>query len=529
MTATTSPPNILLVMVDELAPQATPIHGHPIVQAPHLARLATQSVVFDNAYTNSPLCAPARAVMLTGQLAPSIGAWDNASELPASIPTLAHYLRHLGYETSLCGKMHFIGPDQLHGYEERLTTDIYPANFAWTANWSLPADAPNPAGISMRPVVEAGPCVRNMQIDYDDEVEYEAARKLYDLARRGEGARPFFLTVSFTQPHPPFVTDQRNWDRYANEEIDLPRVPPIPLAELDVASRSLYYNHRRDRYTITDDHVRNARRAYYGMISCVDEKLGHLLAVLEETGQADNTVVVFTSDHGEMLGERGMWLKMTMFEYAVRIPLVIRYPGRMAARRVARNVSLVDLLPTLLDIASDGHPPQLADRCDGRSMRRLLLTGADAGWPDTVISDFSAGGVPGPIRMVKRGAHKYIHLAGRDSLLFDLDSDPDELTNLAGTAAAGQLEAELSAIAFAGYDPIDVERQVRASQRRRLFIKGVDEQSAMAGNWSFVARPGDDARFVRGSGLAGGEHATKARARYPYVEPARETPPPGKA
>jgi len=515
-------PNILLVMVDELAPQATPIHGHPVVQAPNLQRLARRGIVFDNAYCNSPLCAPARAALLTGQLTPSIAAWDNAAELPASTPTLAHYLRHLGYSTTLCGKMHFIGPDQLHGYEERLTTDIYPANFAWTANWSLPPDAPNPAGVSMRPVVEAGPCVRNMQIDYDDEVEFRGVQKLYDLARAEAQDKSFFLTVSFTQPHPPFVTDRRNWDRYDHASIDMPRVGPIPVDRLDEASKSLYYNHRRNRYTISDEHVRNARHAYYGMISCVDEKLGHLLDVLEDTGLADDTIVVFTSDHGEMLGERGMWLKMTMFEWSVRVPLVVSFPSRFAPRRITQNVSLVDLLPTLIDLASAGSPPAPVDRLDGHSMLRLLETGVDAEWSDVAISDFNAGGAPGPLRMVKRGNHKYVHLAGHPPMLFDLAADPDELANLAGQEGVREIEDGLRAIALTDYDPQDIRAKVLASQKRRLFIKSVDERSTMAGNWAYESRPGDAQRFVRGGGLAGGEHATKARARFPYVEPAAE-------
>ena len=518
-------PNILLVMVDELAPQATPIHGHPVVQAPHMERLARQGVVFDNAYTNAPLCAPARASLLSGRLTPAIDAWDNAAELAASTPTLAHYLRHLGYATTLCGKMHFIGPDQLHGFEERLTTDIYPANFAWTANWSLPVTAPNPAGISMRPVVEAGPCVRNMQIDYDDEVEYQGVQKLYDLARRGPDAPPFFLTVSFTQPHPPFVCDQRNWDRYDHAGIDLPRVGALPPEQLDDASKALYFNHRRDRYTIGEPEIRNARHAYYGMISCVDAKLGRLMDVLEETGLDDNTIVIFTSDHGEMLGERGMWLKMTMFEWAVRVPLVISYPAKFSARRVAQNVSLVDLLPTLLDLAGDGQPLDLPDSLDGHSLLRLLQSGADAEWPDLAIADFTAGGAPGPIRMVRHGRHKYVHLAGHPALLFDLQTDPDEMVNLAGQAHWADAEARLRAMALHGYDPQDIRARVLASQKRRLFIRSVDERSTLAGNWAYEARPGDAQRFVRGGGLAQGEHATKARARYPYVEAATENSP----
>lgn len=516
-------PNILLVMVDELAPQATPIYGHPVVQAPNMQRLARQGVVFDNAYTNSPLCAPARASMLAGRLTPAIAAWDNASEFAASTPTLAHYLRHFGYRTTLCGKMHFIGPDQLHGYESRLTTDIYPADFSWTANWSLPASSPNPAGVSMRPIVEAGPCRRNMQIDYDDLVEYEAIQKLYDLAR-SDTERPFFLTVSFTQPHPPFVCDQENWDKYDHGAIDMPRVDVIPVDRLDAGSRSLYYNHRRDRYVISDDHVRNARHAYYGMISCVDQKLGRLLDALEDTNLAEDTLVIFTSDHGEMLGERGMWLKMCMYEWSVRVPLVISYPGKFPAGRVPQNVSLVDLLPTLIDVARADSPVPQPGRLDGHSMMSLLETGSDADWPDTVVSDFNAGGMPGPLRMVKRGRYKYVHLFRNGEMLFDLMADPDEMTNLAGQSGYAEILNELRALALAGYDPEAIYAEVRASQERRLFIKGLDGDPQKAGNWSFEARPGDCSRYVRGGGLASGEHATKARSRFPYVQPASEIP-----
>ncbi|MCX5839760.1 MAG: sulfatase-like hydrolase/transferase [Deltaproteobacteria bacterium] len=150
-----------------MAAPALPTYGHRLVQAPHITRLAERSVVFDSAYYNFPICAPSRFSMLSGRLPHAIEAYDNASEFPASIPTMAHYLRDAGYRTILCGKMHFIGPDQLHGCEERLTTDIYPADFAWTPDWTQ-GPAHRPTGISMRPVVEAGPCIRSMQVDYDD-------------------------------------------------------------------------------------------------------------------------------------------------------------------------------------------------------------------------------------------------------------------------------------------------------------------------------------------------------------------------
>ena len=158
-------------------------------------------MVFDNAYRNYPLCAPARFSLLAGWLTPSIGAFDNASEFTADTPTLAHYLSLLGYRTILCGKMHFIGPDQLHGFEERLTTDVYPASFSFLPDWEKGPKWIS-SGTDLSSVVEAGPCLRSLQIDCDDEVEFFATQKFFDLAR-DDGDRPFFLCVSFTQPHSP--------------------------------------------------------------------------------------------------------------------------------------------------------------------------------------------------------------------------------------------------------------------------------------------------------------------------------------
>src|SRR4051812_827577 len=178
-------------MADQMAAGPLPCYGGPVVKAPHLQALAERGVVFDAAYCNSPICAPSRFSMLSGRLPTTIGAYDNASELPAAVPTLAHALTVAGYCTILSGKMHFIGPDQLHGYEERLTTDIYPADFSWTPNWAAgPRD--KPSGISMQNVRQAGPCVRSLQIDYDDEVEHFAVQRLYDLAREPAAERKPF-------------------------------------------------------------------------------------------------------------------------------------------------------------------------------------------------------------------------------------------------------------------------------------------------------------------------------------------------
>ena len=512
-------PNILLIMVDELAPQVLPMHGHQVVRAPHITRLAQAGAVFDSAYTNSPLCAPARASLLTGRLTPDIGAWDNGAELQSELPTIAHYLRAAGYDTALSGKMHFVGPDQLHGYQERLTTDIYPADFSWTANWSRPPTDPNPAGVSMRPVLEAGPSLRNLQVDYDEEVQFEARKWLWNRARDRDNHKPFFLTVSYTHPHPPFVALQEYWDMYRPEDIDLPRVATLPPDRLDPASLGLYYNHRRNLMPVDTAKVIDARRAYYGMVTWVDAQIGDLLSTLRASGLDDNTAIVFTSDHGEMLGERGMWFKMSMYEWSVRVPMVVSWPGRLAAGRVARNVWLVDLLPTLLDLGNTGapEPVQAVEPLAGRSLLPLITEPDTPDWPDLAVSDFTAGGVPGPLRMVKQGSLKLILTGGHQPMLFDLAADPDELNDLARDPGAAQSLATMMELAGRDYDPARIDAAVRESQKRRLLIREVESRSGSAEPWNWKVYPNDDQRYVRAGGLQHGEHATKARARFPHV------------
>lgn len=502
-------PDILFIQVDQMAAGPLPFHGGRIVRAPHLQALADAGTVFDAAYCNSPICAPSRFSMMTGRLPTVIGAYDNASELPAATPTLAHYLAMAGYHTILSGKMHFIGPDQLHGFAERLTTDIYPADFAWTPNWAAgPRD--KPSGISMVNVLQAGPCVRSLQMDYDDEVEHLAIQRLYDLARQPQ-RKPFFLAVSFSHPHPPYTAGQEWWDRYRHADIDMPAVAPIPVEQRDVHSQWLHASHGADLHPVSDEQVRNARHAYYANISYIDDKLGRLLATLRACGMSDDTVVVFTSDHGEMLGERGMWYKQTFFEPSSRVPLVIRQPGARARTRVTAPVSLVDLLPTLMDWA--GGPGDWPEPLDGASWLPLLRQG-EAG-ERSVISEYTDMGVIAPGRMLRAGDYKYIHTHGHPPQLYDLHADPRELDNLAGRPAHAQVETRLRAQLLAGWDGDAVLRDVLASQRRRLYLKEAAQRCDPPPAWDWQATRDDTRRFVRANGAAG----AKARARFPYVPP----------
>ena len=511
-------PHILLIMADQLAAPVLPFYGGRAVRAPALANLAAHGMTFDAAYCNFPICAPSRYSMLAGRLPHAIGAWDNATEFPASIPTMAHYLAAAGYRTILAGKMHFVGPDQLHGYAERLTTDIYPAEFLWVPDWSKgPGD--KPTGIGMGHVVDAGPCTRNMQIDYDEEVEHAAVQRIYDLARSAVD-EPFFLTVSFTHPHPPFVAPQAHWDTYEGVSIASPTVAEIPYEQLDPHSQWLHVAHGQDRHTISPEDVLRARRAYYAMVSYVDEKVSRVLEALERSGLAGDTLVVFCADHGEMLGERGMWFKQTFFEWSVRVPLIVRWPGVVAPGRCTAPCSLVDLLPTFLDAAATGRDAariQPVDPIDGASLLPELKGGASSR-PRDVLSEYSSEGVCAPSRMLRQGDHKLVFTRGLKPLLHDLRNDPNELENLSGRASHAAIEARMRERLLADWDPVAVDAAVRASQQRRLFLRELSKRSGKFPEWTFEARPGDRGRFVRPAN-SGGSIGAKPRSRLPYVVP----------
>jgi choline-sulfatase len=504
-------PNILIVMADQLTPGALAMYGNRVTRTPHLDRLAAEGVVFESAYCNSPLCAPARYSLLTGQLPSAHGGYDNAAALSPEAPTYAHYLRHAGYRTILAGKMHFIGADQLHGFEERLTTDIYPADFTWTPDWRHPEVRPSWYH-NMASVTQAGPCVRTNQLDYDDEVVYAARQKLFDLARDAD-ARPFCLTVSLTHPHDPYAIPHEYWDLYGDDEIDAPRVPHTPQDE-DAHSRRLRGVIDIARDPVNDAQVRAARRAYYGAISYVDEQVGRLLRVLEQTGQRDDTIIVFTSDHGDMLGERNLWYKMNFFEPAVRVPLLVHAPDRFAAHRVMESVSAVDLLPTLIDL---GQSETAADPHDvaGRSLLPHLL---GQGGHDGVDAEYLAEGALAPIVMLRRGPYKFIHSPADPDQLYHLGDDPDELHNLAREPGRhAEALARLRDDVRARWDLGALNDAVLASQRRRRLIGAANARGTRHA-WDY--QPPNDAsqRYIR-------THldldTLEARARFPAVTPGK--------
>ena len=496
-------PNILVLMADQMTAAILPAYGNTVARTPHLDALAERGVVFEAAYCNSPLCAPSRASFLAGRLPSGLGAYDNAADFPANVPTFAHYLRAAGYRTVLAGKMHLCGADQLHGFEERLTTDIYPADYGWTPDWSRPAHRPEWYH-SMASVTQAGPCVRTNQLDFDEEVMFAARQKLFDIARGGDG-RPFCLVVSLTHPHDPFTITEPYWNRYADAEIDTPRVVDAPG---DPHSQRLRGVIGLEQEAPTDAQVQAARRAYYGAVSFVDDQLGAMVATLRDARLAEDTMVVVLSDHGEMLGERGLWFKMNFFDPACRIPLIVHAPSRFAAGRVSGAVSLVDLLPTLAEIAGDGRAPDYAAPLDGGSLLGQLSGG---GGRDLVAGEYLAEGALAPIVMLRRGRHKFVHSAADPDQLYDISADPGECRNLAADEPA--LVAAFVAEAARRWDLAALDADVRASQRRRHFVAAALQQGTGT-PWDYQPARDASRMYVRSTMRL---DEIEAMARFPRI------------
>jgi choline-sulfatase len=386
--------------------------------------------------------------------------------------------------------MHFCGPDQLHGFEERLTTDIYPADYGWTPDWDRPHDRPAWYH-DMSSVLDAGPCIRSNQLDFDDEVAFAAERSLFGHLRSGD-ERPFCYVVSFSHPHDPFAIPRKWWDLYRDEDI------PMPSYGYDEAS--LHPHERRlravcamDGADIAEQHIRAARRAYYGAISYVDDHISRLIGVLRDTGRLNRTVIIVTSDHGEMLGERGAWYKMSFYEGSARVPLIVRAPGLFEPGRVAAPVSTMDLLPTLVGLVHAAGPPDAAGPLDGRSLLPHLSGSPDR---DEVAAEYLAEGAIAPIVMIRRGSYKFIHSPADPDQLFDLESDPDERINLANDPASAALASRFRQEVAGRWDLAALDHEVRLSQQRRLAVAralGTGVQTP----WDFSPPYGAAGRYIR--------------------------------
>jgi choline-sulfatase len=470
-------PNILVIMSDEHAPMFSHAYGHPRIETPHLDALAAGGTLFEDAYCPSPLCVPSRAAFVAGKHVHRLGAWDNGAPFPSETVTFAHLLRAAGYEVALDGKMHFVGPDTLHGFERQLTRDAHREPDAPTITGREWTDPHPLGGPRARGRIEAAGPGRAGHLDFDDAVEAAALDWIRERAPAGGRRRdtPWCLVAGFLAPHFPLVVPQPYFDRYYPDNVDLPVYPPDHLG----AQHPAHERVRRtfDLYDYTEEQIRVARAAYYGLVTYMDDKIGRLLGALRESGQLEHTVVVYTSDHGELAGDHGLWWKNSFYEQASRVPLVVSWPGAPLAVPVGARfpgaVSLLDLTRTLVDLAGAPDPGDL----DGDSLLpalRALAAGGPGGartlWKDEAIVEYYGHATNRPQRMLRAGRWKYAYYHGEPSELYDLATDPQEFDNRAGQPEVAAVEGALRRRLLADWDPDAVEGEVRRSQRARQLI-----------------------------------------------------------
>ena len=447
--------NIVFLFSDEHAGAVMGNSGHPVVRTPHLDRLAEQSYTFDNAYCNYPICTPSRLSMLTGRYPHQIEAWDLGAIADREYPTWGDHLAEANYETVLCGRTHFNGTDRLLGFSHRLLDDL--PRWCHTTG-RPPRRTPDERRGSNSHVAECGPGDHE-HTRYDRNVTDLAVEFLHEKAASPDD-KPFLLYCGFMHPHFPLIAPPEFYALYDPNALELPATWNEPLA----SQHPIIQHHRwawRNDIPPPEATVRCALAAYYALVSSLDAQIGRILAAIDTSPLAEDTVVIYTSDHGEMAGHHGIWQKQCFYEPAVKVPLMLRLPSG-ESRRVAQNVSLVDVLPTLLEIAGLETPSDLP----GNSLLEIAEYRADE-TTRAVFSEYHHSGMLNAGFMLKDGDYKLCHYVGSEPQLFNVAVDPLENDDLASKPEYAARRAEIEAALYVILDPEREDARAKENQKTR--------------------------------------------------------------
>ncbi len=452
-------PNLVYIHTDQHNPYVTGCYGDPLVQTPNLDRLANQGVTFTNVYCNSPICVPSRMSMLSGQHPHQNEVWTNNHILNSGIPTLAHSMGAAGYHPVLVGRMHSIGPDQLHGYSERLVGDHSP-NFIGGSgpDRGILEGTAGPDRISLE---RAGAGQSGYEI-HDESVTNVAVDYLNRLGSqkrwRGE-LEPFSISLGFMLPHPPYVARSEHYEIY-RDQMTMPKKPRRYQDETHSFLR------RWREYTgaidVTQNQVLDARAAYWGLVTSVDAMIGRVLTALQENDLADNTIIVYTSDHGDMVGEHGLWWKHVFYEESVKVPLIISWADEIeGGQQCDRVVSALDVTATILDALSAPALPN----SPGRSLIPLMKNASESqDWNDIAFSEYCADAYTPDddcyLRMIRQDEWKLVYYHGYEPQLFNLNEDPDELNDRAMDPECSGIVKELTQQVLADWNPDEIQRKM---------------------------------------------------------------------
>ena len=456
-----SRPNLLYIHSDQHNAAVTGCYGDAHVHTPHLDRLARDGAHFTSTYCCAPICVPSRMATLSGRHPWQNEVWGNNHVLNSSVPTLAHSMGVAGYRPALIGRMHSVGPDQLRGYCERLVGD-HSSNFPGipTAHRGALQGTAGPERISLR---NSGAGQSGYQV-HDEDVTAAAVDWLNRLGvrrRAGVDDAPFSLSVGYMLPHPPYVARREDYEGYADS------LPP-PRKPRDYADEAHPWLRRwRETTGLTDvgaDETRRSRAAYWGLVERMDAMIGEILAALAANDLERDTLIVYSSDHGDMVGEHGLWWKHVFYEESVRVPLIMAWPGHFAGgQRCERVVSALDLSATLLDALG---APALPDS-PGRSLLPLLQgDAASVDWEDEAFSEYCADQYTPDgecyIRMLRQDEWKLVYYHGYPPQLFNLREDPDELVDRAADPGCQQVLGDLRARVLQDWRPERIQTRMAA-------------------------------------------------------------------
>jgi choline-sulfatase len=479
-------PNVLLIMSDQHNARVLGCAGDEVVETPNLDRLAAEGASLTNLYSPSPLCMPARMAFMTGQLPSHCGVMTNHEIPSGGRPTLAHAAGAAGYRPYLTGKLHVLGPDQLLGFVDRAVGD-HNANYPWGGRGASLGELQGTAGPGVLSLRKSGYGSNAYQLR--DELAAEAAVSYLERHTREDAARPFFLSVGLMLPHQPYVATKEDYERYEG------RVPPPRVPGLTDVDRHPFLTWWREATgidaAVPEEVVTRARTAYWGMVDRMDRIIGTILDALDRLQLSEDTLVIYTSDHGEHVGEHGIWWKQTFFDAASRVPGLVRWPGVVPAASVCDRVaSLLDVNATILAAIDAPALPRSA----GRSLLPCLVDGDAAAWDDLAIAEYciDAGHYPDIDagegfyqRMVRKGRFKYVDYGHQRPQLFDLEADPEEVRDRAGDPELAGVVEELRGIARHDWDP----ELLKAETRLAL------EEMRIIGRWVETVQPPDRHRW----------------------------------